>query len=49
MLKHTLIMPSKSFWISLVVIVDKKDRKQRFCIDYHKLNTATKKDNYSFS
>ena len=46
MLKHNLIVPSKSPWTSPVVIVDKKNRKQHFCVDYRKLNAVTKKDNY---
>ena len=46
MLKHKTIQPSQSPWSSNVVIVRKKDGKPRFCIDYRKLNSITKKDVY---
>ena len=39
--------PSNSPWASNVVLVSKKDGKQRFAIDYRKLNEVTRKDAYS--
>jgi hypothetical protein len=33
-------------WLSLIVVVSKKNDKSRICVDFHKLNVATKKDPY---
>ncbi len=33
-------------WLSPIVIVPKKNGKLRICIDFKKLNAATKKDSY---
>lgn len=46
LLKAGLITPSTSQWTSPVVVVDKKNGKKRLCVDYRKLNKATKKDCY---
>src|SRR5437868_1023295 len=46
MLDNKLIKDSTSPWASSVVLVMKKNRKKRFCVDYRKLNTITKKDSY---
>ena len=46
MLDNKLIKDSTSPWASPVVLVMKKNEKKRFCVDYRKLNTITKKDSY---
>lgn len=46
MLKDGVISPSESPYRSPVVMVDKKDGKKRFCINYCKLNEVTIKNRY---
>ena len=46
LLKSGLIQPSKIQWTPPVVVVEKKNGKKRLCVDYRKLNSVTKKDNY---
>ena len=41
-----VIRPSNSPWASPIVLVCKRDGSTRFCIDYHKVNTVTRKDAY---
>ena len=41
-----VIHSSQSPWCNAVLLVRKKDRGLPFCIDFHKLNTRTKKDSY---
>ena len=44
--KKGVIKPSTSPRSSPIVLVPKKDGSLRFCIDYRKLNSVTKKDVY---
>ena len=46
MMTQGVIQQSSSSWASPIVLVLKKDGSTRFCIDYRRLNSATKKDVY---
>jgi len=41
-----VIEESRSPWVSPAVLVKKKDGSLRFCVDFRKLNSVTKKDSY---
>jgi hypothetical protein len=36
----------KAIWLSPIVVMPKKNGKLRICVDFRKLNVATKKDPY---
>jgi hypothetical protein len=46
MLDKDIIKPSASPWASPIVLVQKKDGTVRLCVDYHKVNSVTRKDAY---
>ena len=46
MLEAGIVQPSNSPFISLAVLVKKKDQTLRFCVDFKALNKLTMKDKY---
>lgn len=46
MCDFNIIQPSNSPWASPIVLVGKKTGDLRFCVDYRKVNRATKRDQY---
>ena len=46
MTRKNLIEPSCSAWSSPAVLIPKRDRSLRFCIDYRKLNEVTIPDSH---
>ena len=46
MVDQGVVQPSTSPWASPIVLVTKNDGSTRFCVDYRRLNSITKKDVY---
>ena len=46
MLDNGIVEPSEGPWSSPIVLAKKKDGTLRFCVDYRKVNTITKRDAY---
>jgi transposase InsO family protein len=47
MISMDVIEPSSGPWASPIVLIPKPDGSIRFCVDYRKLNTVTRKDCYA--
>jgi len=46
MIKAGVVEPSISPWTSNLVVVKKKDGSLRYCVDYRKINSVTRRDAY---
>ena len=46
MIQAGVVKPSNSPWSAAAILVSKKDKTWRFCVDYRKLNKITTKDVY---
>lgn len=46
MIAQGVVEPSNSAWSSPILLVDKPDGGQRFCVDFRKVNLVTRRDAY---
>lgn len=46
MVQNAFARPSNSPWSSPIVLVKKKDKSTRFCVDHRRVNEITRKDAY---
>ena len=46
LLAANIICPSRLIWSFPILVVDKKDGTRRFCTDFRKLNTISKKSSW---
>jgi len=46
MFEAGVIEPSSSLWTYNIVVVKKKDDSLRYCVDYRRLNSVTRRDAY---
>ena len=46
MIERGVIRPSNSPWSSPIVLTPKKDGDYRFCVDFRRVNSVTKKDGH---
>ena len=46
MIRDGIVQPSTSPWAAPVVMVRKKNNEHRFCVDFRKLNSVTRRDMY---
>ena len=44
MLERKIVEPATGPWSSPIVLVTKKDGTPRFCVDYRRVNSLTRKD-----
>ena len=44
--EHGIIRPSSSEWAASIVLVEKKDKTLRLCVDYRRLNSVSRTDTY---
>jgi len=47
MIRAGVVEPSNSPWTSNLVVVKKKDGSLRYCVDYQKINSVTRRDAYN--
>lgn len=46
MIEQGVVEPSRSAWSSPIILVEKPNGGQRFCVDFRKVNAVTRRDAY---